>query len=787
MGAAALAHPGDQTLQSYGLGKLDESSAELVNEHLSGCPQCQRRVAELSSDSFLGRLRNAQGLPVMSATDKLQRVGTDIDQELAAAWSPPPADTLPPGLAGHRDYEVVRELGRGGMGVVYLARNKLMGRLEVLKVIGGHLIERPGARERFMREVRSAAKLQHKNIVTAYSAMRLDESMALAMEYVDGDDLAKVVKSGGPMVVINACYVVYQAAQGLQHAHERGMVHRDIKPANLILSRDGKKVVKVLDFGLAKVTSETHADTGLTREGQMLGTPDYIAPEQIRNALAADVRADIYSLGCTFYYLLAGAPPFRGDNLWDLYQAHFSMDAGPLNLVRPDVPVELAALVAKMMAKEPHRRFQTPGEVARALIPFLKKGREREGEPSAGESQGTPRAATPNSSEVVCLSTNPARSRTPARPAQPDQPEVAAPQPKSNWGSLIEIDETGSLMDAATASADDMRRSRWLWPSAAGAVIVFAFIAAWANRQNMFKGNETLPADRSIPSARVDVQDRTAPGVSPPGDATKTTESRGPGPSSTQNAASESVEGPKPGLPAKKHVQKRVLPLDRDQPPPVPVRPSEVITAGDVGKKGAVDIRRVISQPDIKQLHKRNSILPIGGFWPSLSPESLENWQIADPDHITMKEEGVYLEAGTNGNLLLTRNTNHRKCTLKLTLSMTKGTEAFVALRAHRGADGWEGVTAHLVELGGKIHTGRQTTDFQTQEADSERTDIELGKPFVMTFQIDEKNAASVSVKGHKTSSAVLERAADNANEGAVGVFVASGTLIVRRMLVEDH
>ena len=175
--------------------------------------------------------------------------------------------------------------------------------------------------------------------------------------------------------MVHACYFIYQAALGLQHAHERGMVHRDIKPANLIFAIEGKKgVVKVLDFGLAKVTSEGQADSGLTREGQMLGTPDFIAPEQIRDAQSADIRADIYSLGCTFYYLLTGGPPFRGDHLWDLYQAHFSMEAGPLNLVRPEVPVELAAVVAKMMAKEPGRRFQTPGEVAQALAPFFKKG-----------------------------------------------------------------------------------------------------------------------------------------------------------------------------------------------------------------------------------------------------------------------------------------------------------------------------------------------------------------------------------------------------------------------------
>ncbi len=173
----------------------------------------------------------------------------------------------------------------------------------------------------------------------------------------------------------NACNYIHQAALGLQHAHEHGMVHRDIKPGNLMLASQGNRaVVKVLDFGLAKVTSEGAVDGGLTHEGQMLGTPDFIAPEQISNAQTADIRADIYSLGCTLYYLLTGKPPFQGDSLYDILQAHHSMDATPLNLVRPEVPVELAAIVAKMMAKEPGRRFQEPKEVAQALKPFFKAG-----------------------------------------------------------------------------------------------------------------------------------------------------------------------------------------------------------------------------------------------------------------------------------------------------------------------------------------------------------------------------------------------------------------------------
>ena len=363
MGASADVHPTDSILQGYGLGKLDEASAESVSRHLADCDSCRQRVAELSSDEFLDRLQNAQWPTTASSTEGISR--RDVP--------PPLVDTLPPELVDHADYEIVRELGRGGMGVVYLANNRLMGRPEVLKVVGRHVVERPGILERFLREIRSAAKLQHANIVTAYAAMRLGPSIVLAMEYVDGLDLARLVKTKGPLPVAHACYFIYQAALGLQHAHERGMVHRDIKPANLILASDGKKaIVKVLDFGLAKVTSEGQTESSLTREGQMLGTPDFIAPEQIRDAQSADIRADIYSLGCTLYYLLSGGPPFRGNHLWDLYQAHFSMEAGPLNLARPEVPVELAAVVAKMMAKEPGRRFQTPRDVARALTPFFK-------------------------------------------------------------------------------------------------------------------------------------------------------------------------------------------------------------------------------------------------------------------------------------------------------------------------------------------------------------------------------------------------------------------------------
>ena len=343
MAAPAAVHPSDQTLQSYGLGKLDDLLAEAVVKHLKECDSCRRRVAEVTSDSFVGRLRNAQARPesvppIGSSLAGLSKLGGEPRTPV-----PPPASTLPPGLAEHPDYQILRELGRGGMGVVYLAENRLMGRKEVLKVVSSHLLDRKGVLERFLREIRSAAQLHHPNIVTAYSATRVGESIVFAMQYVDGYDLAKLVEKSGPLSVAHACNFVYQAALGLQHAHEHGMVHRDIKPSNLMLARDGNKpVVKVLDFGLAKVTSEGAVDGGLTYEGQMLGTPHYVAPEQTVSAQTADIRADIYSLGCTLYCLLTGHPPFDAPSLYELLQAHHSMDAKPLNFIRPEVPAELA-------------------------------------------------------------------------------------------------------------------------------------------------------------------------------------------------------------------------------------------------------------------------------------------------------------------------------------------------------------------------------------------------------------------------------------------------------------
>jgi serine/threonine protein kinase len=482
MGATAAVHPTDQTLQSYGLGKLDDASAASVDKHLESCADCRSRVAEMTSDSFLGRLRDVQAQPGLRDSGPVvsSLAGLSMLDAGARVAVPPTAETLPPGLADHPDYEVVRELGQGGMGTVYLALNRLMGRHEVLKVVSSHLMNRRGVHDRFLGEIRNAARLHHTNIVTAYSAMRIGESIVFAMEYVEGLDLSRLVKAKSPLPAANACNFVHEAALGLQHAHEQGMVHRDIKPSNLMLTRQGSRAaIKVLDFGLAKVKSEGAVDGGLTHEGQMLGTPEYVAPEQTIDARKADIRADIYSLGCTLYYLLTGGPPFQATSLYELLQAHHSMDALPLNLARPEVPVELAAIVAKMMAKEPERRFQEPKEVAQALLPFFKKGAVGAGLSKAEMSQAGGTVERQAMTEARSVSTQPVASTTPAPPPPAKKPAATA-RPENPWESLIEFKETEPIREPAQTLADSVRPPRWLWPSVAVGLLLVGFIAAWA-------------------------------------------------------------------------------------------------------------------------------------------------------------------------------------------------------------------------------------------------------------------------------------------------------------------
>src|SRR5258708_5622980 len=192
------------------------------------------------------------------------------------------------------------------------------------------------------------------------------------MEDVDGIDLARLVQQSGPLPAPQACEYIRQAAVGLQHAHDKGLVHRDIKPGNLIVCRpsvDDPPIIKILDFGLARFESESDHSGRLTQLGKVVGTVDYVAPEQAQNARTADIRADIYSLGCTLFYLLTGTAPFRGNDAVERISARVLGDAPAVCKTRPEVSPALESVLGKMMARNPAERYQTPGEVAKALEP----------------------------------------------------------------------------------------------------------------------------------------------------------------------------------------------------------------------------------------------------------------------------------------------------------------------------------------------------------------------------------------------------------------------------------
>lgn len=309
---------------------------------------------------------------------------------VSTGWFP-----LPSELLDHPRYEILEFLGAGGMGVVYKAEHRLMHRLVALKIINQALLGRRGMVERFQREVRAAARLTHPNIVHAYDADRWGDTHFLVMEYVDGVDLDQVLLRDDPLSMERACGYARQTAIGLQHAYERGMIHRDIKPHNLMVT--ASEHIKILDFGLARMVSDPAATgtacnaasasprkTGTTASGApaaaglgpltcadtQVGTADYLAPEVIADAQRADIRSDIYSLGCTLYRLLTGEVPCPAHTLDEKLACQRGELARPVNELRSEIPAALAHVVDRMLAKDPDERYQTPWEAAEALLPF---------------------------------------------------------------------------------------------------------------------------------------------------------------------------------------------------------------------------------------------------------------------------------------------------------------------------------------------------------------------------------------------------------------------------------
>lgn len=280
---------------------------------------------------------------------------------------------VPPELAHHPRYKVLGLLGKGGMGAVYLAEHTKMDRRVALKVIAPGLLCNSVIVKRFHQEVKAAARLSHPNIVTAFDADEAGNDKNklhfLVMEYVEGCNLLQWSKKNHPLSVGEVCECGRQVALGLQHAFEQGMVHRDIKPHNLLRTERGQ--VKILDFGLARLSSRPNeGEERLTAMGMLMGTVDYMAPEQAADSGNADSRADIYSLGCTLFHLLTGEVPFPNGSLFDKIVMHANDKRPRLSLHRKDIPPQLEKVLSKMMAPKPEARYQTPAEVVDALAPF---------------------------------------------------------------------------------------------------------------------------------------------------------------------------------------------------------------------------------------------------------------------------------------------------------------------------------------------------------------------------------------------------------------------------------
>jgi serine/threonine protein kinase len=288
-------------------------------------------------------------------------------------------------------YRIQDELGKGGFGRVYKAVHGLMGRVVALKVIAPELVEDRRARDWFKREVRAATQLGHPNIVLAYDADEVDDVLFLAMEFVDGPSLDALVRKQGPLPPGLACEMMRQAALALQYAHEKGIVHRDIKPANLLLQRKSEIgnpkseirnpksetagsdfEVKVVDFGLARLQGAAFQSQTIQLQSSksFVGTPDFVSPEQARDVHSVDIRSDLYSLGCTFYFALSGQRPFKGSTVLETVVKHMQEEARPLTALRAELPPAVAAVVSRLMAKEPAERFQTPTALVEALTPL---------------------------------------------------------------------------------------------------------------------------------------------------------------------------------------------------------------------------------------------------------------------------------------------------------------------------------------------------------------------------------------------------------------------------------
>jgi serine/threonine protein kinase len=466
--------------------------------------------------------------------EELRRLSAERVTDDGAAWidfltrrgvlTPFQAEQL---LAGNSDrlvlggYRILERLGEGGMGQVFRAEHQLMKRVVALKVIAGDPFAAGQAWEdsstnvdiclphttnlspdelaAFHREVRAAGRLRHPNIVTAYDAAEDRGVHFLAMEFVPGIDLGRLIRESGPLPVALACEYIRQAALGLQYAYEQGVVHRDVKPSNLLLTWEGigadrratmmadRYVVKLLDLGLARIGGRPMDEGDL--DGTLCGTPDFLAPELAMDSRIVDIRADLYSLGCTFYYLLTGHAPYPGGTWTEKLVRHRTDAAPPLATFRTDVPDDVSAILDRLRAKDPAQRFQLPADLVAAL-------------PEASE---TPSYSAP--------------------PLPVSRPESAVRTPDFNvdgtWPTLDNLDlphlvaEPQSPVSQASGFRSALaafKRKAFISTIALAASAFLGLVLAWAARQ----AEEPEPVRTNAPVAAISGQKKANTTPAPP-------------------------------------------------------------------------------------------------------------------------------------------------------------------------------------------------------------------------------------------------------------------------------